>query len=112
MRSAIRGLLLGAATVALAGCAGHQQYYAAQLPTPPPAYTEPLIHTAENNGFAEGEREGQRDRFQGHNYRPRHGDRYEDTPGYYPQLGGNMDQYRYYYRDGFMRGYHYGYTHN
>jgi hypothetical protein len=111
MKLRFAGLLLGAATAAMVGCASHQQYYAPP-PPPPPAYTQPIIHAAETNGFADGEREGQRDRYQGHNYRPRHSDRYEDTPGYYAQLGGNLDQYRYYYRDGYIRGYHYGYTHN
>jgi hypothetical protein len=111
MTKKIAGMLLGAAALALAGCSSHRDvYYAA--PPPPPMYGQPpLVHAAETNGFSDGERQGQRDRFQGHSYRPQHSDRYEDAPGYYAELGGTHDQYRYYYRDGFVRGYHYGYTH-
>lgn len=109
----IRGLVLLAAIGLLAGCDDHTRYVMAPPPPPPPPvypYAQPLIETAEHNGFADGVRDGQRDRYEGHSYRPEHSDRFEDAPGYYRELGGSHDQYRYYYRDGYVHGYHQGYT--
>lgn len=103
------GMLVAAALVA--GCASHPQYIVAAPPPPPAAYETTLIDSAERNGFADGAREGQRDRYEGKAYRPTHSDRYEDAPGYYRELGGTHDQYRYYYREGFARGYREGYRH-
>ena len=109
MKSVAAVTLVGLA--ALAGCSSHRQYYVAPIAPPPPVvYQQPLMRTAENNGFADGQRAGQRDRYEGHSFRPRQGERYEDAPGYYRELGGNGEQYRYYYRDGYLRGYQFGYA--
>ena len=110
MKSHVLLLLSIAGLACIVGCSSRPAYYVAPAPPPPVVYQQPLIQTAENNGFADGRRHGQRDRFEGHSYRPTSGDQYADAPGYYPQLGGNRDQYRYYYREGYMRGYQQGYT--
>jgi hypothetical protein len=102
-----------AGSLAIAGC-GHPAYYAAPMPPPPPvayAYTAPppIAEVAQNNGYADGLREGREDRWHGHSFRPRHSDRFEDAPGYSPSLGGSHREYRHIYRDAFYRGYQEGY---
>jgi hypothetical protein len=99
-----------AAMALIVGCASRPAYYVAPAPPPPQVYQQSIVQVAESNGFADGRRHGERDHFEGHSYRPTSNDQYAHAPGYYPQLGGNPDQYRYYYRDGFMRGYNFGYT--
>jgi hypothetical protein len=109
MRFTTAGLLLLSALALLAGCSNRPAYYTAP-PPPPVAYAAPpLIQTAHQNGFADGMRIGERDRVEGHSFRPTHSDRYEDTPGYYSQLGGPFWQYQQAYRDAYMRGYRKGY---
>jgi hypothetical protein len=112
MRYTTAGLLTLSAIALLAGCASHPAYYVAPPPPPAPvAYAEPpLIQTAHQDGFADGLRIGERDRVDGHSYRPTYGDRYANTPGYYPRLGGPFWQYQSAYRDAYMRGYHKGYA--
>jgi len=108
MRFTTAGLLLLSALALLAGCSSRPAYYAP--PPPPVAYAAPpLIQTAHQNGFADGMRIGERDRVEGHSFRPTNNDRYASTPGYYPQLGGPFWQYQQAYRDAYMRGYSKGY---
>ena len=113
MKYTTAGLLLLSALALLAGCSSHQAYYVAPPPPPPPppaAYAEPpLIQTAHQNGFAAGQQNGERDRVEGHSFRPTYSSRYADTPGYYSQLGGPFWQYKSAYRDAYMRGYRKGY---
>lgn len=112
MKCITAGLLLLAAIALLGGCASHPAYYVA--PPPPAAYApqpSPLIQTGQQNGFSDGARIGERDRIEGHSYRPTSGDRYANTPGYYSQLGGPFWQYQSAYRDAYLRGYHRGYSH-
>jgi hypothetical protein len=110
MRYTTAGLLTLSALALLAGCASRPAYYVAP-PSPAAAYAEPpLIQTGHQNGFADGLRIGERDRIEGHSYRPTNGDRYANAPGYYPQLGGPFWQYQSAYRDAYMRGYHKGYS--
>lgn len=103
-------LLLALSVIALlAGCASRPAFVVPTAP-PPVTYAEPpLVDTAHQDGFADGLRIGERDRVEGHSYRPTYGDRYSNTPGYYAQLGGPFWQYRSAYRDAYMRGYHQGY---
>ena len=109
MRYTTAGLLLLSALAVLAGCASHPAYYVAP-PPPQAAYAEPsLIQTAHHNGFADGVQNGERDRVEGHSFRPENSSRYANTPGYYPQLGGSFWQYQSAYRDAYMRGYRKGY---
>jgi hypothetical protein len=112
MRYSTAGLLALSAIALLAGCARQPAFYVAPPPPAPPpvTYTEPpIVHTAHQDGFADGLRIGERDRVEGHSYRPTYGDRYANTPGYYAQLGGPFWQYQSAYRDAYMRGYHKGY---
>ncbi|TCK75394.1 hypothetical protein [Acidipila rosea] len=103
------GLLL---MLLVAGCASRPAYYVATPPPPPePVQVEPLISVAEHNGFVDGERMGVADRDMGRSYKPGRSELFEEAPGYSPRLGGPFHQYRYYYRDGFRRGYHGGYLH-
>jgi hypothetical protein len=103
-----------AALLALAGCE-RGEYYMAPGPPPPPAALygyeapSPISEAAQNNGYQDGIREGQKDRWHGHGFRPTHSDRYEDAPGYSPSLGGSHREYRRFYREGFYRGYEEGY---
>lgn len=108
MKFIAAGSLLFASAALLAGCSSHPTYYAP--PPPPVAYAEPpLIQAAHQNGFSDGVRLGERDRVDGHSYRPAYSSRYADTPGYSPQLGGPFWQYQSAYRDAYMRGYRKGY---
>ena len=93
--------------LAMTGCASRPAYYVAP---PPPAYAPSFVQAAEQNGFADGFRIGRRDRDSGHSYSPAYNERYANTPGYDPRLGGDFGQYRHHYRDGFRRGYHDGYA--
>ena len=109
MKFTAAGLLLLASAALLAGCSSHPTYYAAPLP-PPVAYAEPpLIQVAHQNGFADGVRFGEKDRVDGHSYRPAYSSRYANTPGYSPQLGGPFRQYQSAYREAYVRGYRKGY---
>lgn len=47
--------------------------------------------------------------MEGHSYHPTYSNRYANTSGYYPQLGGPFWQYQTAYRDAYMRGYRKGY---
>ncbi|HEX3438428.1 MAG TPA: hypothetical protein VHT24_16785 [Pseudacidobacterium sp.] len=109
MRYSTAGLLFLSALALLAGCASHPAYYAPPPPPPPATYVPPVVQTAQQNGYADGVRIGARDRIEGHSYRPAYSERYANTPGYYPQLGGFW-QYQSAYRDAYVRGYHRGYT--
>ncbi|WP_158751939.1 hypothetical protein [Acidobacterium sp. S8] len=111
MKYTTAGLLLLSALALLAGCSSHPAYYVAPPPPPgPAAYAEPpLIQAAHQNGFAEGVNVGERDRVDGHSYRPTNSRLYANTPGYSPQLGGPFWQYQSAYRDAYMRGYRKGY---
>ena len=110
IRLTTTGLLLLSALALLAGCTSHSAYYVAPPPPPPVAYAgPPLIQTAHQNGFAEGLQNGERDRMEGHSYHPTYSNRYANTSGYYPQLGGPFWQYQTAYRDAYMRGYRKGY---
>jgi hypothetical protein len=74
MKCITAGLLLLAAIALLGGCASHPAYYVA--PPPPAAYAPqppPLIQTGQQNGFSDGVRIGERDRIEGHSYRPTNG---------------------------------------
>jgi hypothetical protein len=112
MRFSTAGLLLLAALALLAGCASHPAYYVAPPPPPPPAaaYVPPVIQVARQNGYADGMRIGERDRIEGHSYRPTYSEHYANTPGYSPQLGGPFWQYQSQYREAYMRGYRRGYS--
>ncbi|MGC1298942.1 MAG: hypothetical protein WA869_28290 [Alloacidobacterium sp.] len=109
MRYTTAGLLLLSAVALLAGCASHPAYYVAP-PPPQAAYAEPLLmQTAHQNGFADGLQNGERDRVEGHSFRPTYSNRYANTPGYSSQLGGPFWQYQSAYRDAYVRGYGKGY---
>ena len=110
MRRILAGALVLFTSGGLMGCADHEQYRMSAPPPPGMDYRQPVVETAEHNGYSDGARDGQRDRYEGHSYRPTHSDRYEDAPGYFRELGGDREAYRSYYRDGYLRGYHSGYT--
>ncbi|HZU09141.1 MAG TPA: hypothetical protein VFA02_04505 [Pseudacidobacterium sp.] len=107
MRFSTAGLLLLAALALLGGCASHPAYYVAPPPPPPPAvaYVPPVIQAARQNGYADGIRIGERDRLEGHSFRPTYSEHYANTPGYSPQLGGPFWQYQSEYREAYIRGY-------
>jgi hypothetical protein len=109
MRPSTAGLLLLAALSLLAGCASYPAYYVAP-PPPPAAYAPPVIQVARQNGYADGMRIGERDRVEGHSFRPTYSEHYANTPGYSPQLGGPFWQYQAEYRAAYMRGYRRGYS--
>jgi hypothetical protein len=110
MKMRVAGVLLVAAGAVLSGCAAHPQYIVAGPLPPAIDARQPLVETAEHNGYTDGMRDGHRDRYENHSYRPEHSDRFEDTPGYFRELGGSKDVYRSYYRDAYLRGYHNAYT--
>src|SRR5579875_3646477 len=110
MRFSTAGLLLLAALALLAGCENRPAYYVAPHPPPAAAYLPPIVQVARQNGFADGMRNGERDRLEGHSFRPTYSERYANTPGYSPQLGGPFWQYQSEYREAYMRGYRRGYT--
>jgi hypothetical protein len=103
-------ILLLACVALLGGCASHPAYYTAP---PPVAYAPgppPVIQVGQQNGFADGVRIGERDRVGGRGYRPASGERFANTPGYSPTLGGPFRQYQSAYRDAYKRGYRQGYA--
>ncbi|HVW78995.1 MAG TPA: hypothetical protein VHB45_15375 [Alloacidobacterium sp.] len=107
MKFIAAGVLLLASAAFVAGCSSRPAYYA---PPPAVAYAEPpLIQVAHQNGFNDGLHFGERDRMDGHSYRPTYSSHYADTPGYSPHLGGPFWQYQSAYRDAYMRGYRKGY---
>ena len=109
MRYTTAGFLLLASIALLAGCSSHPAYYVAP-PPPTAAYVEPsLMQSAHQNGFPQGVSIGERDRVEGHSYRPTYSRLYANTPGYSQQLGGPFWQYQSAYRDAYMRGYRKGY---
>lgn len=111
MRYSTAALLFLSALALLGGCASHPAYYTA--PPPPVAYAPaapPLVEAGQQNGYADGVRTGERDRMDGHSYRPTYGARYANTPGYSPRLGGPFWQYQSAYRDAYVRGYRRGYS--
>ena len=104
-RSAL--ILFSGAAALLAGCATHPRYYAA--PPPPPVYgPNPLIQSADANGFHDGHADGERDLFQNKGYRPQYDRRYATTPGYDGRLG-PYPVYRDQYRIAYLRGYNDGF---
>lgn len=109
-RSTLVLALTGAAALAATGCASHRYYYAPAPPPPPSAYGQrpPLIDLADHNGFFAGSRDGSRDFYSGHSYRPQHDREFRDTPGYDPNLG-PFEPYRQAFRDAYLRGYSSGF---
>ena len=81
-------------------------YQASQQPPPPAVYTQPTanIDLAERNGFEAGERDGQRDSYNGYRYEPRATRAYRQTPGYDHHLG-PFAPYVNTFRNAYLRGY-------
>ncbi|HYT50352.1 MAG TPA: hypothetical protein VEL78_08175 [Pyrinomonadaceae bacterium] len=68
-----------------------------------------LLQRAINDGYEEGFRAGQADREDGWQYDPENCDAYSDATYGYDGYYVDVDQYQYYFREGFRRGYEDGY---
>lgn len=107
---------------------GQQQYgqpgygqpqYGQQQPYGQPAYGQPpyaqppygrYSSPGFDRGYQDGLREGQRDAYTGHSFRPTQHDNYEDADrGYHSQFGSKRI-YKQNYRAGYMQGYRAGYA--
>jgi len=80
----------------------NQYYYTSQ-------YGAQMLRNALNNGYEAGLQAGQADRYDnwGYNYQDSYG--YEDATYGYDNYYVSMDEYSYYFRQGFERGYEDGY---
>ena len=72
-------------------------------------YGAQMIQQAIHNGYEEGYREGRADRLDGWNFDPYNAYGYADGAYGYDSYYIEMDEYAYYFRQGFMRGYEDGY---
>lgn len=72
-------------------------------------YGAQMIEQAINNGYEEGYREGQADRLDGWSYDPYNAYGYADGAYGYDSYYIEVDEYSYYFRQGFLRGYEDGY---
>jgi len=61
-------------------------------------------------GYMDGQRDGQRDLYTGHSYRPTHDGNFKHADRGYNHHFGPKWQYKQAYRDGYMRGYERGYA--
>ena len=69
-----------------------------------------LLQQAVNNGYAEGVRAGQADRQDGYSRGYKDSYAYEDASFGYNGMYVESDDYNYYFRQGFPRGYEDGYN--
>ena len=72
-------------------------------------YGAQMIQQAINYGYEEGYRAGQADRYDGWGYSPMASYGYQDASYGYDSYYIGMDEYSYYFREGFERGYEDGY---
>ena len=68
-----------------------------------------MIQDAINNGYEEGFRAGQADRYDNWNYDYDNSYGYQDASYGYDSYYVSLDEYNYYFRQGFQRGYDDGY---
>jgi hypothetical protein len=81
---------------------GGNYYYTSQ-------YGARMLEDAINRGYEEGFRSGQADRYDGWGYNPRGSYGYTDASYGYDSYYVSLDEYNYYFREGFRRGYEDGY---
>jgi hypothetical protein len=81
---------------------GGQWYYTSQ-------YGAQMLQNAINNGYEEGFYEGQADRRDGWQFNYQNAYGYQDATYGYDSYYVGMDEYSYYFREGFRRGYEDGY---
>jgi hypothetical protein len=72
-------------------------------------YGADLLRRAVNNGYEEGFRAGQADRQDGWGYNYQESGAYDDASFGYDGYYVDVDEYQYYFREGFRRGYEDGY---
>ncbi|MFN2491506.1 MAG: hypothetical protein ABR501_01305 [Pyrinomonadaceae bacterium] len=72
-------------------------------------YGAQMLQQAVNNGYSEGFRAGQADREDGWSFSPENAIGYEDGSYGYDGYYVDLSEYRYYFREGFSRGYEDGY---
>jgi hypothetical protein len=72
-------------------------------------YGAQMLRQAVNNGYEEGFRAGQADREDGWSFSPNDAIGYEDASYGYDGYYVDMNEYQYYFREGFERGYEDGY---
>jgi hypothetical protein len=72
-------------------------------------YGAQMIQDAINNGYEEGFRAGQADRYDNWNYDYNDSYGYQDASYGYDSYYVSLDEYNYYFRQGFQRGYDDGY---
>jgi hypothetical protein len=68
-----------------------------------------MLRDAVNNGYEEGFNAGRADREDGWGYNYNSSDGYEDAAYGYDSYYVSLDEYQYYFREGFQRGYEDGY---
>ena len=73
-------------------------------------YGANLLRQAVNNGYEEGFRAGQADREDGWHENYRDSDAYQDSTYGYDGYYVDLNEYQYYFREGFQRGYEDGYN--
>jgi hypothetical protein len=72
-------------------------------------YGADLLRQAINDGYAEGYRAGRADREDGWRFDYQNSYAYEDATYGYPGYYLDLNEYRYYFREGFRRGYNDGF---
>ena len=72
-------------------------------------YGADLLRRAVDNGYEEGYRSGQADRQDGWQYDPENCDAFSDATYGYDGYYVDVNEYQYYFREGFRRGYEDGY---
>ena len=72
-------------------------------------YGADLLRRAIDNGYEEGYRSGQADRQDGWQYDPENCDAFSDATYGYDGYYVDVNEYQYYFREGFRRGYEDGY---
>lgn len=81
---------------------GGQYYYTSQ-------YGAQMLRDAVNNGYEEGFQAGLADRQDGWGYDYNSADAYQDAAYGYDSYYVGLEDYQYYFREGFQRGYEDGY---
>ena len=73
------------------------------------SYGARMLRRALNDGYAQGFRAGQADRYDGWDYSYRNSYGYSDASYGYDSYYVGLSEYQYYFRQGFRRGYNDGY---
>jgi len=68
-----------------------------------------MLQRAVNDGYSEGFHAGQADREDGYRYSPDEAYAYQDASYGYDAYYVDLNEYQYYFREGFRRGYEDGY---